>query len=524
MKKCTIFIVVFIFAASFQFPINSYAQDGSLDVSFGSSGKVVTPIGSGDDEGISLAIQSDGKIVVAGNSTTGSNNNFAIARYNTNGTLDLSFGTGGKLTTDFGSNYDDCRSVAIQSDGKIVASGSSHNGTNWDIALARYNTDGTPDLSFGSGGKLTTDFAINNDYGFAMAIQGDGKIVVTGISETSTTYHDFGIARYNTNGTLDLSFDTDGKVTTPIGIDNDTPRSIAIQSDGKIVVAGYSVIGDDMYFAMVRYNSNGSLDTGFDNDGKLTTTFGNDGDYAMSVAIQSDAKIVVAGFSYILANNVTRDIALARYNSDGTLDNSFDTNGMLTTKFGIYDEEGFSVAIQSNGKILVAGYSNNGAKNNFALIRYNINGALDLSFDTDGKLTTAIGSANDEVHSVAIQSDGKIVVAGTSLNGANLDFALVRYNNTITTGIDDQSYNYLPQDDISFYPNPTSDFIILSSCNESIQAYSVYDISGRLMIDNKITLNINEPQLINVSSLSKSIYFLKIITKHNQVTKKIIIN
>ena len=172
----------------------------------------------------------------------------------------------------------------------------------------------------------------------------------------------------------------------------------------------------------------GDLDTSFDSDGKVTTEVGSTDDFARSVAIQSDGKIVAAGFS---SNGSDWDFALVRYNTDGSLDTSFDTDGKVTTAIGSGDDHAVSVAIQSDGKIVAAGYSDNGSDNDFALVRYNTDGSLDASFDGDGKVTTAIGSDWDQAYSVAIQSDGKIVAAGYSYNGSNWDFALARYAGTL---------------------------------------------------------------------------------------------
>ena len=402
---------------------------GDLDISFDGDGKVTTAVGSGNDYAYSVAIQSDGKIVVAGESgNSPGNRDFALTRYNANGSLDISFDGDGKVTTDFGSRFDDVAySVAIQSDGKIVVAGYSLNsGGNWDFALTRYNANGSLDISFDGDGKVTTDFG-SIDTAYSVAIQSDGKIVVAGYSGNTPANSDFALTRYNSNGSLDTTFDGDGKVTTAIGISSDYAFSVAIQSDGKIVVAGYSLnSGGNWDFALTRYNANGSLDISFDGDGKVTTDFGGALDRAVSVAIQSDGKIVAAGYS---DNGSNRDFALTRYNSNGSLDTTFDGDGKVTTDFGSIDTA-LSVAIQSDGKIVVAGYSGNTPFNwDFALTRYNSNGSLDTTFDGDGKVTTAIGISSDYAFSVAIQSDGKIVAAGYSDNGSsNRDFALTRYN------------------------------------------------------------------------------------------------
>ena len=230
------------------------------------------------------------------------------------------------------------------------------------------------------------------------------------------------------DGDLDTSFGTGGKVVTSFLGQDDFVRSVAIQSDGKIVVAGETKNGTYDEFALARYNPDGTLDTSFGNSGgKMITNSNNNGDHARSVAIQSDGKIVLAGAGDNTGND---DFALYRYNTDGSLDSSFGTGGKVFTAVGSGNDFAESVAIQSDGKIVVAGYSYNGSNDDFALVRYNTDGSLDTSFDSDGKVTTDVGSGSDVANSVAIQSDGKIVAAGNSKNGNYRDFALVRYAGT----------------------------------------------------------------------------------------------
>jgi len=395
---------------------------GSLDSSFGSDGKVITVFGTSNESANSIAIQSNGKIVVAGSSSNGTNNEFTVTRYNTDGSLDSSFDSDGKVTTTIGSNAD-AFSVAIQSDGKIVLAGNAIIGGRDEIAVARYNTDGSLDSSFDSDGKVTTTIG-EADYAASVVVQSDGKIVVAGSSATGGDSN-FALIRFNTDGSLDPSFDP---AVTPIGSANDEAYSVAIQSNGKIVVAGYSDNGAQRVFAVARYNTDGSLDSSFNSDGKVTTAIGSD-DLAKSVAIQSDGKIVVAGSS---SNGSDNDFALIRYNTDGSLDSSFASDGKVITVFGSSGEFANSVALQSDGKIVVAGSSDNGAQRVFAVARYSADGSLDSSFDSDGKVTTAIGSG-DFAFSVAIQSDGKIVVVGSSNNGSDDDFAILRYGQPAAT-------------------------------------------------------------------------------------------
>jgi uncharacterized delta-60 repeat protein len=225
-----------------------------------------------------------------------------------------------------------------------------------------------------------------------------------------------------------------------------------VQSDGKIVAAGYSYNGSNFDFAVVRYNTNGSLDTTFDTDGKVTTAIGSGTDAAYSVVLQSDGKIVVAGNSRIGSND---DFAVVRYNTNGSLDTTFDTDGKVTTAIGSGTDEARSVVVQSDGKIVAAGYSDNGPNFDFAVVRYNTNGSLDTTFDTDGKVTTAVGLGDDEAYSVVLQSDGKIVAAGYSDNGPNFDFAVVSYTISVSSVSSVSSLSWVGAQSINCpAPNP----------------------------------------------------------------------
>ncbi|MCP3879389.1 MAG: hypothetical protein GY701_13515, partial [Sulfitobacter sp.] len=391
-------------------------------------GKLTTAVGSGDDIGAGFTLQSDGKMLVIGKSWNGSDDDFALTRYNTDGSLDTTFGGGdGILTTAIGSGDDRAKDVTVQSDGKILVTGLSHNGTDWDFALTRYNSDGTLDTSFGGGdGILTTAIGAGDDLAASVTMQSDGKIQVSGSSDNGSD-KDLALVRYNTDGSLDTSFDGDGILTTAFGSANDFGNSVAVQSDGKILVAGTSFDGSDWDFSLARYNTDGSLDTSFDGDGKLTTGFAGDDASSLDLSVQGDGKILLAGYINIGGNY---DFALARYNTDGSLDTSFDGDGVLTTAVGSGADFGHSLAVQSDGKILVAGRSHNGSDDDFALVRYDTDGSLDTTFGGgDGMVTTAIGAGDDNGgQGLSVQSDGKIVVVGRSHNGTDYDFGLIRYN------------------------------------------------------------------------------------------------
>ena len=357
---------------------------------------MLTDLG-GKDGAAGVAIQDDGKIVATG----AGDGDFALARYTPDGRLDASFGKGGKVLTDLGGE-DYALAVAIQHDGKIVATG-----LGWDteFALARYTPDGRLDASFGKGGKVLESFSGYPNYASAVAIQGDGKIVAAG----TTSYLDFALARYTPDGRLDPSFGTGAVVETDFSSDYpDYGEAVAIQDDGKIVAAG----DGDRDFALARYTPDGRLDASFGTGGKVLTDLGKY-DGASAVAIQADGKIVAAGAS----GSRTFAFALARYTPDGRLDASFGKGGTVLTDLG--GEDGAAgVAIQDDGKIVAAGAGDGG----FALARYTPDGRLDASFGTGGTVLTDLGG-KDGAAGVAIQDDGKIVAAGAG----DGDFALARY-------------------------------------------------------------------------------------------------
>lgn len=427
-----IFTALLIFAAAFITMVSCGGGDGgttappsgSLDASFGTGGKVTTAVANTYDGAYAVAVQADGKIVAAGYSGSGANVDFALARYNTDGSLDDSFGTGGKMTTSIGSSMDYAYAVAIQADGKIVAAGYSFNGTDTDFALARYNTDGSPDDTFDADGKVITAVNSGDDMAYAVAIQADEKIVAAGYSSNGANT-DFAVVRYNTDGSLDDTFGSGGKVSTAVGSSSDSASAVAIQPDGKIAAAGWSWNGANSDFALVRYNTNGSLDTSFDTDGKTTIAIGSASDAASAVAIHSGTgKIVAAGYA---SNGSDDDFAVVRYNADGSLDTSFDADGIVTTAIGSSNEYILAVKLGADGSIMAAGHSDNGSNDDFALVRYKVDGTLDTSFDADGIVTTAVGSSDDRAKGMVIQHNGRIVAAGDSWNGSNYDFALARY-------------------------------------------------------------------------------------------------
>ncbi len=373
------------------------AADGALDATFGVGGKVTLNLSNTVETATAVAVQSDGKIVVAGDVfLPGGLTRMSVTRLLPNGAVDTTFGVSGRVMTAFpGSQSDEAAAVAIQQDNKIVLAGRS----NGRFAVVRYHSNGSLDASFGSGGLVTTFFA-DTSGATAVALQHDGKIIAGGTKVVGAQVsRDFALARYNPDGSLDLSFDGDGRVITTFN-QSSALRAVAVQSDGKIVAMGE---GHVVLF-MARFSDDGSLDPTFGSNGRVTTT----GLVGHALAIQPDGRIVAAG-------GALGDFGLARYDADGTLDPTFGVGGIVTTDISGTFDNFVGVGLQADGKIVAVGDTviNPRGVKDFVVARYDVNGALDPSFGTGGRTITHI--AVDEARGMTVQSDGRVIVVGGAL-------------------------------------------------------------------------------------------------------------
>lgn len=432
---------------------------GRLDAGFNATGKAVTELSTGTvDMGADVvAVQADGKVVAVGES----DNQFAVLRYNADGSLDASFGTAGKITFGFNGYQSSAQSVAIDSQGRITVAGHTSSGSGSDFAVARLTIEGALDTSFGRDadgdgipdGKTTVDFGNTNDYGSAVALDSYDRIVVSGHTFQSGTGSDFAVARLTIDGALDTGFgrDTngdgigDGKIALHLGTMTEIGNSMAIDSQGRIVVAGYSNSGAGADFAVIRLTAAGLLDGDFGSDadgdgtrdGKSIVDFGNTHDFGFGVAIDSRDRIVVAGYR---ESGAGADFSVARVTSTGGLDAGFgadlDGDGVLDGKtsvdFGSPVDFGRGVAIDVQDRIIVVGQTfQSGTGEDFGMVRLTSAGAPDVSFGPDGKITTDFGGANESGYGVTIDTEGRILVVGRSHQPGNgQDFALARYTTT----------------------------------------------------------------------------------------------
>lgn len=413
----------------------------SLDPSFGDGGKVTNDVvGPAAD----IAVQTDGKIVVVGgDDRTGA----TLARFNPDGSPDQSFGSGGLVSVEFHGRADDeLRAVAIQPDGRIVVAGETRDGVNSptqeDFVIARYDADGTLDTSFGGGvGWVSTDFVGRGDGAYDVLIQTDGAILVAGIATVEVIHPDigtgsFGVVRYTSAGELDTSFDGDGKVATDVAGATGEVRTArisfgyaaALQPDGKIVLTGRVAEsgGDEPDIGVVRYNANGTLDMGFGGAGIVREKTDDLWDEAADVIVQPDGRIAVVGHTNRTSGiETTSTILLTRYNPDGSRDGGFGAGGQVEVGSGL----GRSVALQPDGKLVAVGMTRPpdiSIPANFLIARLHASGELDTVFGADGTIEVDFFGSWDEAQAVVIQVDGKVVAAGSSENGASTGLGMVR--------------------------------------------------------------------------------------------------
>ncbi len=415
-----LFSLFFGLSLVFLYSHTALAAPGDLDQTFGTGGLVVAPIAD-TQAAQDAAVQADGKIVIV--ARTG--NNFAVARLNRDGTIDTTFG-GGRIGITFTGYTSGAKAVVIQPDGKIVVAGSGQSASGgFDFLVTRLNADGSLDMTF-NGGATAIQVGTGNDYVNDMALQADGKIVLVGYTDNNVTNADVAVVRLNSNGTLDTTFNDTGKFNTPIasGQAFDSLSAVVIQPDGKIVAAGT----DGTNFAALRFNTNGTLDTTFDGDGIANVSFGSTRGSATSVALQADGRIVLGG-SINTGSELGNQAALARLNADGSLDATFGTGGKITMTV---PRVIVSVIAAADGKITAVGKSGDLIyTGDFILTRFNANGSLDTTFGTGGRVTTSTFNGNNNnnisANTAVAQPDGKILVAGSGINNGIFSFAVARY-------------------------------------------------------------------------------------------------
>jgi uncharacterized delta-60 repeat protein len=412
------------------------AEPGALDVSFGTEGGLRTNLGGTYDWAYATAIQPDGRILAAGVSNANGTHDFAVARYTANRDLDPTFGEGGIALIDFNKSFDWAYAMALQPDGKIVIAGVSDGSGSKDFALARLGPNGTLDTNFGRGGRATGQMrSLSADIIRSMAIQPDGRIVVAGVTYddvvTAGPHGDFMVARYLPDGRPDLSFGLGGIITTDFASESyDDPYALVLQRDGKIVLGGYTntgsgpgvLFGADQ-LALARYTPQGLLDNTFGSGGKVVFDGGSLDERILALAPAPDGGLFAAGY---VSGEKRSDLLLAQLLPDGRLASGFGNTGtgMSIHNLETNSERIASLVLQPDGRIVAGGQTAVGHHADFAVFRYLPDGSFDETFGRGGVATFDFQGREDRVHAVALQSDGKILAVGQS----EADFALARFN------------------------------------------------------------------------------------------------
>jgi len=468
-------------SANNDFALARYTKDGKPDNSFGNKGSLTTDFNSGgDDFANAIALRKDGKIIVAGYTNKDLNTDFAIACYHSDGSLDNSFGMEGKVIVDFGNGTDQATAIAIQPDNKMVVAGFSWNGHDNDFSLTRYSANGIRDISFGDNGRVVTDFGSSMEYIYSLIIKPNGKILVSGFSNQNGN-SDFAVAQYNLDGTQDIMFGNGGVSLADFGSNFDHAYSMQLQPDGKIIVAGSTGVGPYSKFAMVRFLEDGGLDYEFADGGLLTDHIGSASNYATSVSMQLDGKIILAGFAY---NGNSNDFAMARYTPNGTIDHSFNLNGKLVSPIGKSEDVAYSVGVQPDGKILLAGFSTNNATNEFTLSRFTTT-TNDINIVDDTKVRETVNlNKNNTMNSSNKIGEKTISEEMISFEAQTL---ISTYSETDTKIENDANFGNVEiaflKNSVVLYPNPIQQSAALkySLSNHEIITIKISDMHGRLI-------------------------------------------
>lgn len=394
----------------------AYASSpGSLDTTYGTQGVVLSAVG--EQGALAVALQSDEKLLTATlDDAAGDRASLRISRLTTAGALDPAFGNAGVASVAV--NVDALSVVHAMlrqaNDGRIVVAGRSVSA----FSVVRLTNAGAFDGGFGSGGIANTPVS-GDDEAFAIAQQADNKLVAAGRADDGID-SDFAVVRYTTAGVPDSQFSGDGIATIEFG-GNDVARAIAVQNDGAIVVAGTSE-GSKSNIALARLASTGSLDSSFGTGGKVTTSITARDDAAYAVLVQTDGRIVVAG-------EADDDFVLVRYLSNGQLDSAFGSGGVARTDVAPGHADGARALVrQSDDKLVAAGVASSGRAGDFAIVRYTKTGTPDSAFGSGGiVMTSAAETFDEELTALALQSDGNLLAAGLSEDGSTSYQMVSRY-------------------------------------------------------------------------------------------------
>ncbi len=481
------------------------SQEGELDISFNGNGKFIHEDRNGHEQIFGVALQGDGKILIVGPSGNSGWSKTYIFRLDVNGNPDPKFGNQGQVITDLGKDYTYSMAVAVQADGKILVAGNAEEDDDVGVGLQRLLTDGTPDYSFGDSSVAFFPVEGTSQYFNYVGVQPSGKIIVGG------RYSDNGIRpaliRFNSNGIPDYTFGDSAIAEIVNPTSSIYAFKYVMKTTGEVVGVGETYVNSKQTFALVQFTEDGQPDPSFGSNGVLIVNF-TEKAAARGVAVQADGKIVAVG--YVEDGNGADNFALARVFPDGTLDQSFGVNGKASAALLNDDADASAVAILGDGKIIVAGTVDGIWNRDFAVARFSSIGKLDKSFSLDGYSTKNMGTGNDYVHNAVLQPNGRLVVVGSSYNtyssgssSSTYDFAAARFLGGENTF--EEAENELSE--ISIYPNPASSILNIEM-EDQFSNYEVelVDVTGKVFMQ----LSINGSGVLDVSALNSGLYLLKV--------------
>ena len=506
----------------------SVAQPGSLDPTFGGDGLVNTLFGSAD-YGRAVVVQPDGRAVVGGAGSFALQNDFCLARYMPDGSLDNSFNGIGRVATDL-FDYDDAvYAIALQPDGKIVAAGSSNVGLFQGIGIARYNANGTLDTDFAGGVgylRIEVENLASTDAAYAVAVQDDGHILIAGSSNNGMGTTRLLVMRFNTDGTLDTGFDGDGMLVTNVGSGNDVAYAIHTYSDGTFLVGGTAAIFSSFQFMVAKITSTGAFDTNFGSNGSTVVPVGgNNFDQAYNMTVLNDGRIVLVGASLGASNLLP---AMAAFNTDGTPWTTFGANGSVIFSMAAPgDYQLFDALVQPDNRIVAVGQHTEGGYHKFFVMRTYPNAIPDPTFGTNGLVEFTFFTVFDEAYSCAWDPSGKIVVAGTTSTGGieSYDFGVARLYSGLEVGVDEVA---VEAHGVNVFPMPAHDRITIAcALDRSANVRIVLmDALGRRALDQDLgprSAGALRETVLLPTSLAVGTYFLELRTDESRMVVPVVV-
>ncbi|HOY47975.1 MAG TPA: T9SS type A sorting domain-containing protein [Flavobacteriales bacterium] len=502
-----IFFTGIIFSLFFSFQLS--AQE--LDPTFGNSGKAFASFGFTSYYFEEMEFQSSNKIIAVGDNEN-ILNPIVVCRLKNDGSLDSTFQGTGILTFGFGFTYEFCDALVIDSQDRILLGGSS----NGDLVLARLLPDGDFDTTFSTDGKVKLSFGLGNgSKAHKILIQNDGKIVAIGEAYGGSNFN-FAAARFHANGVVDSTFGVNGLITHDVNGFNDFGYDALLLEDGKILIGGTAYNSDgNSAFAWIRLLEDGTIDTGFASNGKLILNINSNYNEVVEVMeLHPNGKIISAGYT-------GGDFAVLCMNIDGVSDASFGSNGHITTDFDDYQDKAYALKIDAQGKIILAGHGYDGSVNtflDFAIARYTANGSLDNTFSSDGKLVMKMGTYSSGIADILIQDDGKLLFGGQSFEtqGGFAEFGFLQLDVSAITNIPTNDYS-----NFQLYPNPVVDKLTIrnDTSDEDFELIQLYSITGQLLNEYK-----SQAQFVHldVSTLNTGIYIVNVQTSKSSKTFKFI--